>query len=130
MAIKVSLRVECPICSNSQARAKLSIGSHIGIWKYTRMRFVSCLYVGYNAVINSLSQETIFVADGGHDYRIECNKSGEPLIQTMVPTTDAHESALDEPFVESLVGPPYSRTAYEVSTNLFSLRSKHANSTA
>jgi len=32
----------------------------------------------------------------------------------MSPSTDAHESALDEPLVKSLVGKPYTRTAYEL----------------
>ncbi|KAJ7211989.1 general amidase, partial [Mycena pura] len=57
--------------------------------------------------------ETIFAADGGHDYRQEC-ENAEPLIQTMSPTTNSHENALDEPLVKGLVGEPYHRTAYEL----------------
>ncbi|KAF8906245.1 amidase signature domain-containing protein [Gymnopilus junonius] len=30
--------------------------------------------------------ESIFAADGNHDYKTECAKSGEPLIKTMVPS--------------------------------------------
>jgi len=58
--------------------------------------------------------ETIFVADGGHDYRTQCDLSGEPLIHTMVPTDDAHEIAMDEPYVKSLVGEPSHRSAYDL----------------
>ncbi|KAF8878736.1 hypothetical protein BD779DRAFT_1676723 [Infundibulicybe gibba] len=60
--------------------------------------------------------ETIFAADGGHDYRTQCELSGEPLIRTMSPTTDAHESesALDQPLAQSLIGDPSHRSAYEV----------------
>lgn len=57
--------------------------------------------------------ETIFAADGGHDYRQQC-EGVEPLIQTMSPSTDSHENALDEPLVKGLVGEPYHRTAYEL----------------
>ncbi|KAJ7781812.1 general amidase [Mycena maculata] len=57
--------------------------------------------------------ETIFAADGGHDYRSQC-EGVEPLIQTMSPSTDSHENALDEPLVKSLVGDLYHRTAHEV----------------
>ncbi|KAJ7175978.1 general amidase [Mycena filopes] len=57
--------------------------------------------------------ETIFAADGGHDYRAQC-EGFEPLIQTMSPTTDSHEHALDEPLVKGLVGEPYHRTAHEL----------------
>jgi amidase len=72
-------------------------------------------------LVDCLSQETIFAADGGHDYRTECEKSGEPLIQTMSPTTDAHESALDEPLVKSLIGPSYPRSAYEACSCVFQI---------
>ncbi|KAJ6559048.1 general amidase [Mycena vulgaris] len=57
--------------------------------------------------------ETIFAADGGHDYRQQC-EGVEPLIQTMSPSTDSHENALDEPLVKGLVGEPYHRSAYEL----------------
>ncbi|KAJ7259576.1 general amidase [Mycena haematopus] len=57
--------------------------------------------------------ETIFAADGGHDYRQQCD-GFEPLIQTMSPSTDKHEFALDEPLVKGLVGEPYHRTAHEL----------------
>lgn len=59
-------------------------------------------------------KETIFVADGGHDYRAQCELSGEPVITTMAPEEDAHESELSEPFVKSLVGEPEHRSAYDV----------------
>lgn len=36
------------------------------------------------------------------------------MIQTMSPTTDAHENALDEPLVKSLVGPEKHLSTYEV----------------
>ncbi|KAF8158983.1 amidase signature domain-containing protein, partial [Mycena galopus ATCC 62051] len=45
--------------------------------------------------------ETIFAADGGHDYRQQC-EGFEPLIQTMSPSTDKHENALDEPLLWQL----------------------------
>lgn len=53
------------------------------------------------------------MADGGHDYRQQC-EGFEPLIQTMSPTTDSHEMALDEPLVKSLVGEQHHHTAHEV----------------
>ncbi|KDR80683.1 hypothetical protein GALMADRAFT_60825 [Galerina marginata CBS 339.88] len=53
--------------------------------------------------------ESIFVADGNHDYRTECAKSGEPLIETMVPsveeeTAEGYEFEPPHPFVKTLVG--------------------------
>ncbi|KAF5369049.1 hypothetical protein D9758_002948 [Tetrapyrgos nigripes] len=60
------------------------------------------------------NSETIFAADGGDDYRIQCELSGEPVIQTMSPQEDAHESVMDEPLVKSLVGKPYHRSALEL----------------
>ncbi|KAG6864321.1 hypothetical protein C0991_010477 [Blastosporella zonata] len=59
-------------------------------------------------------QETIFVADGGHDYRTQCELSGEPLIETMLPTTDPHPSTLGEPFVKTLVGEASHLSAYDL----------------
>ncbi|KAH9939021.1 general amidase [Epithele typhae] len=47
---------------------------------------------------------SIFNADDGVDYRTECARSGEPLIQTMSPSTDAHEYALDAPMARSILG--------------------------
>ncbi|KAI0075922.1 general amidase [Panus rudis PR-1116 ss-1] len=59
--------------------------------------------------------ESIFAADGGHDYRTECEKSGEPLLQTMSPNDNPHEYDLDEPFAKTLVGPnPEHKSAYEL----------------
>ncbi|KAF9563083.1 amidase [Agrocybe pediades] len=64
--------------------------------------------------------ETIFVADGNHDYKTECAKSGEPLITTMVPTkeeevAEGYEYEPQYPFVKTLVGdPPEHRNAYEL----------------
>ncbi|KAJ3880439.1 general amidase [Lentinula edodes] len=60
------------------------------------------------------NSETIFVADGGEDYRVSCELSGEPLIQSMLPDEGAHETALEEPYVKRLVGPPYHRNTYEL----------------
>ena len=64
----------------------------------------------------SLSQQGIYSADGGHDYRSECEKSGEPLIQTMSPTEDAHEYALDTPLDRVINGKPRHLSAHEVSS--------------
>ncbi|KAF8812123.1 amidase [Phlegmacium glaucopus] len=61
--------------------------------------------------------ETIFVADGNHDYQTECAISGEPLIQSMVPTNDeaeSHEFEAPIPFVKVLVGDPEHRKAYDL----------------
>ncbi|KAF8156034.1 general amidase [Crassisporium funariophilum] len=64
--------------------------------------------------------ETIFVADGNHDYRTQCAISGEPLIQTMVPAEDEDEAQGYEfeapyPYVKALVGdPPEHRRAYDL----------------
>ncbi|KAJ3726656.1 general amidase [Lentinula raphanica] len=60
------------------------------------------------------NSETIFVADGGEDYRVSCALSGEPLIETMLPDEGAHETTLEEPYVKRLVGPPQHRTTYEL----------------
>ena len=50
-------------------------------------------------------QVSIFNADDGADYRTECARSGEPLIQTMTPETDAHPHALDgAPFARTILG--------------------------
>ncbi|KAJ7644233.1 general amidase [Roridomyces roridus] len=57
--------------------------------------------------------ETIFAADGGHDYRQQ-TQGVEPLIQTMSPSTTSHASALDGPLVKSLVGELYHREAYDL----------------
>ncbi|OCH94227.1 general amidase [Obba rivulosa] len=58
--------------------------------------------------------ESIFAADEGHDYRTDCALSGEPLIQTMSPDTDAHEYALDAPFAKVIVGTPRHLSAWEL----------------
>lgn len=58
--------------------------------------------------------ERIFNADGGHDFRADCELSGEPLIQTMSPTEDAHEYALDQPLAKTLVGEPVHISAFEL----------------
>ncbi|KZT09017.1 general amidase [Laetiporus sulphureus 93-53] len=58
--------------------------------------------------------ERIFAADDAHDYLTECARSGEPLIQTMSPDTDAHEYALDEPFARTVVGERRHLSAYEL----------------
>ncbi|OBZ78579.1 Acetamidase [Grifola frondosa] len=58
--------------------------------------------------------ETIFAADEGTGYRTECALSGEPLIQTMRPSVDAHEYPLDEPFAKTIVGKVKHLNAYEL----------------
>ncbi|KAH9949475.1 general amidase [Amylocystis lapponica] len=58
--------------------------------------------------------ERIFAADDGHDYLTQCALSGEPLLQTMSPTTDKHEYALDEPFARTIVGERRHLSAYEL----------------
>ncbi|KAG6888339.1 hypothetical protein C0995_009086 [Termitomyces sp. Mi166 len=58
--------------------------------------------------------ETIFVADGGHDYRVQCELSGEPLITTMLPEDEVHPSGLSEPFVKTLVGEASHLSAYDL----------------
>jgi len=58
--------------------------------------------------------ETIFVADGGEDYRRQCEKSGEPLIKSMRPSGMENDLPLVEPFVQTLVGAPYPRTAFQL----------------
>ncbi|KAF9528397.1 general amidase [Crepidotus variabilis] len=63
--------------------------------------------------------ETIFVADGGHDYLTECAKSGEPLITTMVPSeeediAEGYEYHAPTPYVKMLVGEPKHHEAYEL----------------
>lgn len=63
-------------------------------------------------------QETIFVADGNHDYRTECAISGEPLIQSMVPIDEeeqGYEFEVPTPLVKVLVGDLKHRKVYDVS---------------
>lgn len=60
-------------------------------------------------------QELIFNADEGKDYRTACALSGEPLMQTMSPDTEAHEYALDEPFARTILDKPIRHiSAWEV----------------
>jgi amidase len=65
-------------------------------------------------------QERIFAADGGEGYKIECGKSGEPLITTMVPSEEEglpnlYEFEMPPPFFKHFVGdPPKHINAYEV----------------
>lgn len=61
-------------------------------------------------------QETIFAADDAHDMLSACALSGEPLIQSMSPTVDAHAYALDEPFARTVVGERRHLSAYEART--------------
>ena len=68
-----------------------------------------------------IGQVSIFNADDGHDYRTDCALSGEPLIQTMSPTTDAHEYALDEPLAKSIIGEIRHLSAYEVRLRPFGI---------
>ncbi|TDL22290.1 general amidase [Rickenella mellea] len=58
--------------------------------------------------------ETIFVADGGEDYKTECAKSGEPLITTMRPDGGDHELPLIKPYAQTLVGKAFSRSAFQL----------------
>ncbi|EIW75737.1 general amidase [Coniophora puteana RWD-64-598 SS2] len=58
--------------------------------------------------------QTILVADGGEDYRRDCEVSGEPLITSMSPEKDAHQIDLEVSLVKMLTGPPRSRSAYEL----------------
>ncbi|TCD71441.1 hypothetical protein EIP91_010147 [Steccherinum ochraceum] len=61
-----------------------------------------------------ITGERIFAADGGHDYRVECAKSGEPLITTCLPNEDAHDYPLDKPLAKVLVGEPEHLSAYDL----------------
>ncbi|OSD05700.1 general amidase [Trametes coccinea BRFM310] len=58
--------------------------------------------------------ERIFAADDSLDMLKDCELSGEPLMQTMSPDTDAHEYALDEPMQVTIVGERRQLTAYEL----------------
>ncbi|KAI0358840.1 general amidase [Trametes cingulata] len=58
--------------------------------------------------------EKIFAADDATDMLNDCALSGEPLIQTMSPETDAHEYALDEPMQHTIIGERRHLTAYEL----------------
>ncbi|KAL6301007.1 general amidase [Sparassis latifolia] len=58
--------------------------------------------------------ENIFAADDGYDYRAACELSGEPLLQTMSPATDAHKYALDEPMARTIVGERRHVNAWEL----------------
>ncbi|KAJ7134760.1 general amidase [Mycena epipterygia] len=59
------------------------------------------------------NMELIFAADAWHDLTKAC-EGVEPLIQTMSPTTDAHENALDQPLFRTVVGQPQHRSAHEL----------------
>lgn len=63
-------------------------------------------------------QESIFAADGNHDYKTECAKSGEPLIKTMVPSHEEDvASGYEAPvsLVKTFLGdPPEHINAYDV----------------
>jgi amidase len=65
-------------------------------------------------LLEYVPQETIFVADGGQDYRTECAKSGEPLLESMRIPGEPYPEALELPLVHMLQGNPYGRSAYEV----------------
>ena len=62
-----------------------------------------------------VEQERIFAADDSLDLLKDCELSGEPLMQTMSPATDAHDYALDEPMQVTIVGERRHLSAYEVS---------------
>ncbi|KAF7298916.1 General amidase [Mycena indigotica] len=78
--------------------------------------------------------ETIFAADGGHDYLAEC-EGAEPLIQTMqlsehVTDLEVPKSSipiLEEPLVKKLVGRPHHRSAWEASLDFGNYTKKNAN---
>ncbi|KAG6879472.1 hypothetical protein C0992_002358 [Termitomyces sp. T32_za158] len=61
-------------------------------------------------------------ADGGHDYRVQCELSGEPLITTMIPEDETHPTGLSEPFVKTLVGEASHLSAYDVIGPAFLMR--------
>jgi hypothetical protein len=67
---------------------------------------------------SQFTQETIFVADGNHDYRTQCAISGEPLIQSMEPTNEeeaqGYEFEAPLPLVKLLVGDLQHRKVYDV----------------
>lgn len=67
-----------------------------------------------------MKQQRIFVADDAQDLLNDCALSGEPLIQSMSPETDAHEYALDEPLIRTIVGERRHLSAYEVRRVLLS----------
>ncbi|KAG6808488.1 hypothetical protein H0H92_003982 [Tricholoma furcatifolium] len=52
--------------------------------------------------------------DGGHDYRVQCELSGEPLITSMLPENETHPSDLSEPYVKTLVGEASHLSAYDL----------------
>ncbi|KAI0761173.1 general amidase [Trametes elegans] len=58
--------------------------------------------------------QSIFSADDALDLLNDCALSGEPLIQTMSPDTDAHAYALDEPMEHAIVGERRHLSAYEL----------------
>ncbi|KAI0344211.1 general amidase [Trametopsis cervina] len=59
--------------------------------------------------------ESIFAADGTHDYQTECDKSGEPLLRSMLPTDEpAHHYPLEKPYAKVLVGEPRHLSAYDL----------------
>lgn len=69
--------------------------------------------------ILSIHQETIFIADGGEDYRRACEISGEPLITSMIPQEEDRSLPIIEPYVKTLVGPPRSHSTFEVIRYIF-----------
>ncbi|KAL4244286.1 amidase family protein [Abortiporus biennis] len=58
--------------------------------------------------------EKIFAADAGHDYRVECEKSGEPLIATMRPEDDPHPYSLEIPLAKVLAAATEHLNAYDL----------------
>ncbi|KAF5311010.1 hypothetical protein D9619_007734 [Psilocybe cf. subviscida] len=89
-------------------------------WEMLSVVFAVIDWVPHRHLEIYKNAETIFVADGNHDYNTECAKSGEPLITTMVPSAEeevakgyTHEPPW--PFVKDLVGhPPHHRNVYEL----------------
>ncbi len=69
-------------------------------------------------------QEKIYAADDGHDYRVECEKSGEPLIASMKPQDEqAHHYPLERSMAKIIIGEPQHLSAYEV--RFVALHTKH-----
>ncbi|KAI9065795.1 general amidase [Trametes sanguinea] len=85
-------------------KAALEAAGHTAVIDWENHRHLEIYTVG----------ERIFAADDSLDLLKDCELSGEPLMQTMSPATDAHEYALDEPMQVTIVGERRQLTAYEL----------------
>ena len=54
-------------------------------------------------------------ADDGHDYRVECAKSGEPLITSCKPLDSPHPFPLEKSMAKVIIGETEHLSAYDVS---------------